>query len=456
MAQPSAIKEATDSSAPSQGRRIISVERGSIADRLGLRPGDRLIKLNNISVEDDLDCWFQGATERLQINWIRPEEPNTLQARVIRKRFDELLGCRLEPFETRECSNRCVFCFVHQLPRGLRRELYVKDEDYRLSFLHGNYITGTNLTQEDRERIARLKLSPLYISVHATDESVRRHMLGRDECEPILPLLQWMAKRGIFMHTQIVLCPGMNDAEILHKTVSDLAALHPKLETVAIVPVGLTTHRQHLPAIAPVTPDYAARLLDYVKKTQEIMRRKIGHPLVFASDEFYLICGIKPPSYAKFPELPQLANGVGMYYRFHQEARRFIKQVPVEFTTQIRWAAITSIMGAEVIRPLVTQLNERMTNGSIEIIVAPNSLFGEDVTVTGLLPGADFQRAITENPGYFRYLIPRNALRGWDNRFLDDMLLSDLRAATGADVVPGGETAESFITAMLSPNKKSA
>lgn len=178
------------------GKRVAAVEPGSIAERIGIRAGDMLLRLNGRAVEDDLDCWFQGASERITIEWQHPDDAELL-TRQIRKQFDSPLGLRLDTFDVRQCNNRCIFCFVHQLPRGMRRELYVKDEDYRLSFLHGNYITATNLQPEDRERISRLKLSPLYISVHATNQTIRDHILGRENTEPIMDVLRWFAVASI-------------------------------------------------------------------------------------------------------------------------------------------------------------------------------------------------------------------------------------------------------------------
>lgn len=431
------------------GARVCCVEPGSAAERVGIAVGDFILSLNGHPIGDVIDLWFHGTARRLDLRWRQSGPDGPVRTAVVRKTYQERLGIELHPFETRCCNNRCVFCFVHQLPPGLRRELYVKDEDYRLSFLHGNYITGTNLSPGDKERIARLKLSPLYFSVHASDEELRGRILGNPGAEPILPLMRWLAGRGIQMHAQIVLCPGLNDGAALEKTVTDLAGLYPSVESVAVVPVGLISHRRGLPALQPVTPEYAREFVAQCASMQRSLRGKLGFPFVFASDEFWLCAGMDVPSYDEFPEIPQSGNGVGMVHAFYEDYGQVCSALPAETEPASRVAAITTELGAAVLRRIVDSLNARVRGLRADILAVQNSLFGPQVTVSGLIPGADFRRAISEHPHYDRYVIPANALRTWDNRFLDDLLLEDLRAATTSEIAVGGDTAGSFAAAVL-------
>ena len=207
------IHEGPPAPTSDRGVRVLSVERGSVGARIGIRPDDRLLTINRHSIQDVVDVWFHSAAERLSLEWLpagHPAEAAPLK-KTVRKAFHERLGLEVEPFEIRRCTNHCVFCFVHQLPPGMRRELYIKDEDYRLSFLYGNYITGTNLSPEDLRRIVKMKLSPLFFSVHATDQEVRERLLAKSRIEPIMPLLRKLTAKGIVVHAQIVLCPGIND-----------------------------------------------------------------------------------------------------------------------------------------------------------------------------------------------------------------------------------------------------
>lgn len=433
------------------GVTVLHVEPNSLGARLKMAPGDRLLSINRHPISDVIDVWFHSAAERLTVEWLPANSPP--DAKPLRstahKAFHERLGLEVEPFEIKRCTNYCVFCFVHQLPSGMRRELYIKDEDYRLSFLYGNYITGTNLSPADLKRIETMKLSPIFFSIHATDTAVRERLLAKPNITPIMPLLKRLTSKGIAIHAQIVLCPGINDGKVLDQTVADLATLHPMLESVAVVPLGMTSHRARLPQLPPVTPEYAKAFLPIISKLQGRTRRKVGYPVVFPSDEFFLIAGLEPPSYDRYPEIPQLANGVGMYYRLYSELDELLESLPEELPSRRRVAAITTAMGAKVIGRLVERINERVKNLELEILTVTNTLFGEGITVTGLLPGADFERAIRDNPGFDRYIIPDNALRAWDKRFLDDVTLAELRERTGAEIVTGGDTAADIAHATL-------
>lgn len=430
------------------GVRVLSVEPNSLGQRFGIEPNDSLIAINGHPIHDVLDYWFYSSARRIRVEWVS-HRTGTRQSRTALKTYEERLGLEVEPFEIRRCNNACVFCFVHQLPQGLRPELYVKDEDFRLSFLYGNYITGTTLTEADMKRIVRQKLSPLYFSVHATDESVRRHLLANPNPPPILDQLDYLTRRGIAIHTQIVLCPSINDGAVLEQTVRDLSHFYPMLESIAVVPVGLTSHRQRLPKLQNVTPAYARAFLRHCRRIQQVTRQSIGYPLVFPSDEFYLIAGQEPPSYDEFSEIPQIENGVGMVSRFYAGFSDLLRDFPSALPSQYRVAAITTVMGQKVIQNLMDAMNERIENLRVEALTVTNSLFGPGITVTGLLPGRDFLSAIQTSPNYDLYLIPENALRPWDQRFLDDMTFQQLETKASKPIRVGGSTAATFAHAAL-------
>ncbi len=430
------------------GLCVLAVEPGSLAEWLGIEPNDCLVAINGRPVRDVLDYWYFGASGRVTVEWLS-HRTNELHRRTIRKSPQERLGLELEPFEIKRCNNACVFCFVHQLPRGLRPELYIKDEDYRLSFLYGNYITGTSLCEDDINRILELRLSPLFFSVHATDLEIRRQLLANPNAPAIIPLLRRLTENGIAVHTQIVLCPGYNDEKVLEKTVFDLAELYPGLRSIAVVPVGLTAHRHRLPRLSAVTAEYARSFLPVCKQLQEKMIAKLGFPLLFPSDEFYLIAGELPPSYEDYDEIPQLENGVGMLAQFYRSLPEVLEALPSRLSKPMKVVAITSTLGYKVIERLLRELTSRVANLHIHADVRENSLFGSGITVTGLLPGRDFLAAITDNPDANLYLIPENALRPWDMRFLDDIQLTELQEASQHRVRVGGSSAWGFVEPII-------
>ncbi|HXH82715.1 MAG TPA: DUF512 domain-containing protein, partial [Candidatus Tectomicrobia bacterium] len=296
---------------------VAAVRRGSAAAAAGLADGDRILAVNGHGVRDAIDFQFHGADERLDLV---VERAGTRRPLRILRRAGADLGVDLvppRPAEISTCANKCVFCFIHQLPRGMRRSLYVKDDDFRLSFLHGNYITLSDLEDADLERIERQRLSPLYVSVHATDPALRWELLGRPRHGvEILPRLERLAKAGIRMHAQVVLCPGLNDGAHLARTVRELAPLHPQVATTAIVPVGLTAHRERLPSLRALTVAEAAALVDDVEAWQRTYLAQLGSRFVFLGDEVYLQAGRALPPAVAYEGFPVAEDGIGLVRRF--------------------------------------------------------------------------------------------------------------------------------------------
>src|SRR5881396_1887221 len=269
-------------SVETQKLRVLGVEKGSVAERIGLKPGDEIHALNGKPLLDVIDFQFNAANvgRRTTI------ETQDRKITFVRREW-ESFGLEFEAIEPMTCKNQCVFCFVHQNPKNVRRSLHIKDEDYRLSFLFGNYLTLTNVDDAEMRRIIEQRLSPLYISVHATEPELRRTLLGIDEYDGFMAKIERLAKAGIQMHGQVVLCPGLNDGEHLDRTIADLMKLHPSVASLAIVPVGLTDHRSNLPKLRPFTPEYARELIEHVASIQKKLKRRLGTPFAFLGDEIY-------------------------------------------------------------------------------------------------------------------------------------------------------------------------
>lgn len=400
------------------------VEPGGLADRLGLCAGDELMGLNGHTLRDEIDVWFWAADGVETISWRTPEGKR--RRRRLDPPAEEPLWISFEPFQPDVCGNDCMFCFVYQNPKGMRRQMYFKDEDYRLSFLHGNYITGTRLRPMDLRRIVEMHLSPLYFSIHATDPDLRATLLGRRDQPDIMAVLRHLGRNGIEFHTQVVVCPDVNDGEAAERTVRDLLTLRPHLTSIAFVPVGLTDHREGLVHIPAVERDYAREFIRFGKRLQRWANHEAGEPVVFLADEWFLKAEQPLPSYAKLPFLHQLENGVGMIWFFMREwkrrRRRLLKPLPRPW----RVAALTGPLAMRGLADFWAEVNT-VENLTVEPIPLVNSVFGKATTVTGLLPGCDFQRAMRECAGRFdQVLIPGNALRESDHIFLDDLGFGEL------------------------------
>ena len=408
--------------------QILGVEPESIAEELGLQAGDRLLSINGEPLRDLLDYRLHMAGEELLLEIERAD--GALWDIEIEKDAEDDLGVQLPHPEPDQCGNNCIFCFVHQLPPGLRPTLYVKDEDYRFSYLYGAYVTLTNIDESTLQRILNQKLSPLYVSVHATDEQLRGEMLGRRGPE-ILPLLKRLVDEGITVHTQVVLCPGINDGVSLKRTFADLLALAPGVASLALVPVGLTGYRQRLPQLRPVLPDEARVLIDWVHARQAECLDRLGTRFVYAADELYLAAGVAFPDLADYEDLPQLENGVGLVAQFRAEAREVLAQALKLALPPV--SVVTGASAAGEIRSFAAQLST-ISGSELTVWEVANRFFGGAVTVTGLLAGGDIVSQLAgKNLGEV-LLLPEVLLREGSDMLLDDMTLVDIERQLGVRV----------------------
>ncbi len=411
---------------------ISRVEPGGLAERLGLAPRERILEINGVPLQDEIDFGTQISEERLRL---RIQSADGLVREVEGEReYGVPFGAEFEARQPKRCHNNCVFCFVYQHPKGVRRELLIKDDDYVFSFVHGNFITLTNLGEAEFQRILDERLSPLYVSVHATDPDVRVRMMKNPKSGRIMADIDRLAAGGIELHTQLVIVPGMNDGEVLTKSLHDLAARFPSVATIAVVPVGLTKHRSRLPDLRTFTAEDAVRALDQVHAFQAAFRKEHKTRLVFAADEMYVLAGEEVPPARAYEGFSQLENGIGMLRQTIDAWKKRVADVVPRNGSRERVAVVTGTSAAPTLRLL---LDQRPPDGvDVSLCVVENDYFGDTVTVSGLLVGADIEAALKRLGRVDRVLLPPNCLKEREI-FLDDRTRTDLERAVGAPVQIG-------------------
>ncbi|MEG1867512.1 MAG: DUF512 domain-containing protein [Clostridiales bacterium] len=412
--------------------RIENILPHSIGEKHSICRGELLKSINGHLLRDIIDYQFLTANEDLTLEI--QNHAGVLRTEKIHKSFEDDLGIVFESavFDgIRSCKNNCIFCFVSQMPKGYRPTLYVKDDDYRLSFLYGNYITLTNLTNEDYKRIVDERLSPLYISIHCADEKIRTTLLGIKNEKPIMPQLRKLAEAGIEIHGQIVLVPGYNDGEILENTIAELETLGDNLLSLALVPVGLTKCQKNNLRI--FTKAEAKTIIKTVKKWQTKFQSEKYTNLIFAADEFYLLADEEIPNGDFYEDYPQIENGVGIIRQFYDEFDYEYEVFPHDLKISEQITLITGVDGAKSLQPKIAILKNQGIN--IETLAVPNNFFGETVTVTGLLTGGDIIDAIKIQPNvdenvHGTFLIPDILLKHHSNLLLDDITINEIEDRT--------------------------
>jgi putative radical SAM enzyme (TIGR03279 family) len=433
-----------------RGGLVSAVLPGSIGAEVGIEPGDRLLSINGQPLRDVLDVRYLSAEENLILVVERAGERHRLQ---IERDDDENLGLEFaEPLfdGLHRCNNACPFCFVQQMPQGLRPTLYLHDDDYRFSFLLGNFVTLTNLAAEDWQRIGEQHLSPLYVSVHATDPVVRRAVLGNPAAPEIIPQLRRLGTMGIAVHAQVVISPGLNDGRVLERTIADLAALWPTVRTLAVVPVGLTCHQRQ--DLRSVGAEEAAALLDLLAALAPDLRQRFGCTWLYPADELYLLAARPIPSRAFYDDPAQQENGVGLVRLLlddWQRARRRLHRLAASPPTEKRNFAVSAGSAAAspslvtlacgtLIAPVLVALAADLAACAglrVQTVPVTNHLFGETVTVSGLLAGHDLLAALQERDLGQRVYVPRAMFDATAHLTLDNLSQEDLSARLGVPVI---------------------
>ena len=419
--------------------QIRSVDRYSPAGRAGVRAGESLLQVNGHPIQDVLDYKFYTYDPKLTLT-LRDPEGRERTVRV-RKEEGEDLGLEFDHYlmdRARSCANRCIFCFVDQMPPGMRETLYFKDDDARLSFLMGNYITMTNLSRREVERICALRVSPINISVHATEPALREKMLGHRNAGRCLELMERFAAAGITMNCQIVACPGVNDGPALDRTLRDLGGLYPAVGSVAVVPVGITKYRQGLYPLRPYTGEEAAALLDQVEAFAAGFLAEHGTSLVWCSDEFYLLAGRELPGNGYYEEYAQLENGVGMLRLLTDQAMSLTEDEEEDLSVlaPAPLSIATGASAAPFIQKIVDRCREKCPALRGRVYPIANRFFGETITVSGLITGGDLIDQLRGKELGERLLLPDNMLRAGERVFLDDVTVEQVEQALGVPVVP--------------------
>ena len=429
---------------------IRSVDPRSPAQRAGVRPGETLTHINGHPVADVLDYKFYSYDPRLEL---RLREKNGSERTLhIRKGEGEDLGLEFETYlmdRARSCANNCIFCFVDQMPPGMRPSLYFKDDDARLSFLMGNYLTLTNLSPREVQRIIDLRISPINVSVHTTDRALRCEMLKNRRAGEGIDIMERFAQNHITMNCQIVSCPGINDGPALDSTLRDLAAMYPSVNSISVVPVGLTKYREGLYPLRGYDRDSAAALVDQVEGFARKHLEEKGTRLVWCSDEFYLLVGRDLPPEDFFEDFTQLDNGVGMLTLLSAEFGRALDLMDEEeMAGAVPFSIATGVSAAPFLEKLVARAHEKC--GTLEGKVYPivNRFFGETITVAGLITGGDLIGQLRGKDLGQRLLIPNNMLRHGERVFLDDVSLEDVERELGVPVVPTPQDGYELLDAM--------
>jgi len=416
---------------------IRSVDPGSPAQRAGVQVGETLTHINGHPIVDVLDYKFYSYDPRLELTLKGETGERTLR---LRKREGEDLGLEFETYlmdKARSCANNCIFCFVDQMPPGMRPSLYFKDDDARLSFLMGNYLTLTNLSQREIQRIIDLRISPINVSVHTTDPVLRCEMLKHRRAGEAIDTMRRFAEHNITMNCQIVSCPGINDGPALERTLRELAEMYPAVNSISVVPVGVTKFREGLYPLESYTAETAAAVLDQVEAFAAKHLEEKGTRLAWCSDEFYLLAGRDLPEEAYFEEFTQLDNGVGMLRLLSEEFRRGLDLMePEEMEGTTPFTIATGVSAAPFLARLVDMARAKCgtINGKVQAI--RNDFFGHTITVAGLVTGQDLIAQLKGKDLGQRLLIPANMLRAGERVFLDDVSLDDVERELGVPAIP--------------------
>lgn len=436
--------------------QISNVGKGSRAERHGIIPGDILISINGREINDILDYRFFLTDEKVTI-LLERADGNRYTAEIRKSQYDDI-GLEFEtPLMDKKhsCENKCIFCFIDQLPRGMRKTLYFKDDDSRLSFLHGNYITLTNLHRHDIDRIIEMHISPVNVSVHTTNPELRIKMMHNKRAGEVLEYLTLLAKANIMLCGQIVLCRGINDGEELDRTMRELSLLYPAMQSVSVVPAGLTRYRDKLYPLESYSCEEAKKVITQVDNFAKECEKNLGSRIFFCSDEFYLTAKLTLPNEEYYEGYPQIENGVGMIRSLiseFEDEMNFIDEYLENYTPPRKVSIATGVAAYETICAMASRLEAMIDGLEIKVYKIINYFFGESITVAGLLTGKDMSEQLFGKSLGDVLLIPENTLRAGEDIFLDDMTPQELSDKLGVSVLPSPNSGSGFLRAVLGVN----
>ena len=421
--------------------KISHVLPDSIAEEIGFEAGDAIVSINQTKPRDLIDYRFLCSDEYLELEVV--DAAGDIHAIEIEKDYDDDLGLEFETalFDgLMQCNNHCPFCFIDQQPPGKRESLYFKDDDYRLSFLYGSYLTLTNLTEPEWRRIEKMRLSPLFVSVHATEPEIRTRLLKNERAGLIMSQLKWFQDKRLQIHAQVVVCPGINDGEHLERTLLDLAEFHqgdiPAVASVAVVPVGLTRFRPLEDELIPVSREKAIEVIKQVQKLQEKFKQQFGSNFVWLADEWFLIARQDVPSESHYEDYPQIGNGVGSIRLFLKQFQNIASQMlPEAIDSPRRFTWVVGNAVEQAFQPLVEQLNA-VKGLEIDLVALNSKYWGQEITVTGLLTGQDLLQGLSGKDLGDGILLPSLMLKHDDTKFLDDMTVADVSQELGIPIFP--------------------
>ena len=431
---------------------VKSVEPESIAAEMGIEPGDKLMSINDNIIEDVFDYHYYVNDEEIVLLIQKPDgEEWELE---IEKDFEEDLGITFEQGlmdEYRSCRNKCIFCFIDQMPKGMRDTLYFKDDDSRLSFLQGNYITLTNMSDHDIERIVKYHLEPINVSFHTTNPKLRCEMLHNRFAGDALQKVDKLFEGGILMNGQIVLCKGINDGEELERSISDLTKYLPHLQSVSVVPVGLTKYRDGLYPLEPFTKEDAIEVIDIIEKWQKIIYEEYGMHFIHAGDEWYILAEREVPEEERYDGYLQLENGVGMLRLLMNEFEEAFETLEGD-KREKEVSLVTGALAYPYLKKMIEKIQEKYPKIQAHLYQIRNDFFGEKITVSGLITGQDLQTQLREKELGERLLIPCNMLRSGEEVFLDDVSVSDVKESLQVEVDIVKSSGRDFMEAIIGEN----
>lgn len=396
--------------------KVVSIDKGSIAEKSGIKKEDLIVKINGKKIKDLIDYNFSISEEELLFE-IKSEKK--IKEISIKRQEGKLLGIKVEPLKIRRCSNNCIFCFMDQLPPDARKSLFIKDDDYRASFLYGNFVSLSNMNEKDYKRIKKLHLSPIYVSVHTTNPKLRAAIMGNEKCSEIKSGIETLISCNVKIHTQVVLIPDVNDGDEYLSTIEDLASYFPDVISIGVVPVGITGYRYNLKPIKKPTPEWSSKIIEKTIPFQKEFRKKLGINFLYLADEFYILAGSDIPESEYYDDFPQIENGIGMVRKFLSEFENI--EIP-DFSG--RTILVTGVLASKYIKMLEQKFRERGLRA--DTLVVKNRYFGDSVTVAGLLGGWDISSMLYDFDGE-NVILPPDVLND-DYLFIDSMTFEKFKS----------------------------